>query len=243
MSAPFSGTALRAQRPRRRARQRSGEHVRDNSRWDALLPNAPIDHRTRRRRLSALRKEAKETRQPGRRRGHGPLEQGQLGNLGWIGERIYAYLLDLLERFGGAVFPPAAKIAEDVGCDVKTVHRAKRVLKARGWLDWTHRCVKTEHFGRKEKGPQVRQISNWYHLRVPAWAQKLIDIWARRDEEAAGDDAWQARRWAARRQREEWEAQALVIAEVDRAEKKEAFRKRLDAAVHAVRPGARMDLG
>lgn len=199
------------------------EPVRSRSLWSDPPPNEPINAEIHRQRMSLVRKEGKKTKLPGKRRGHE-------GNLSWIGEAVYGYLSRLLLHHGGAVFPAVAAIAAEVGCSEKAVHQAKRELRSGGWVEWAHRCEKAPTAG--QAGPQLRQISNWYRLLVPAWAQKQIDQWNARKKAAAYayDDGW-AERDAFR---DRCEVQCEEIEARDLAARRAAARDRSATWVYAV---------
>jgi hypothetical protein len=177
-----ASTAVRRVEPEWR---RTGSRVWAHSRWPGEQRPTPMTRKLARRLEAALERHGKDTRGAAKRR-------GGKGTIGLYTEKIYAYLLDLAVRFKGEVYPSTAAIAAAVGCCARTVVKARAQLRDGKWLAWIRRCEPTGNEGRR--GPQVRQISNWYQLGVGEAAARIFARWDAR--KPPPDDADQARRGA-----------------------------------------------
>jgi hypothetical protein len=175
----LAGELAGATRRREPLHRRTNQKVRGGSRYGRnLVPNS-LDRRMLNQVLGAVRDHIGRTRTPGKRRG-GP------GTLSPYDEKVLMYLYDLAVRFEGRVFPTIAKIAEELGLSPSTVNAAKRRLKACGLIEWTRRCEPKEGM-QGLRGPQVEQISNWYHLLVPGFVKAIWEAWRRRKERPTDD--------------------------------------------------------
>ncbi len=203
--------------------RRTLQPVHSGSRLDDGPLNPKVGKGEKLRRLRALEREGKVTREKGRRRGHA-------GNNGLYGEKIYAYLQDLADWWDGRVCPSVKGIAEAVGCHPATAVRELAKLADRGWIRWRRRCEPTGDSGRR--GPQVRQITNWYELLVPSFARELFAKWAQRRGEG-GDSAWRQEQAGRAAAREEMDAEEIADFV---AGKRASARERQAKAVFAV-PG------
>lgn len=169
-------------RPKRREpeHRRTGQRVRGGSRYGRNLVANDFDRRTLGRILGAVRDHISRTRVAGKRR-------GGVGTLSPYDERVLMYLYDLCLRYDGRVFPTIQRIADELGISPSTVNAAKRRLQAAGLLEWTRRCEPKEGM-QGRRGPQVEQISNWYHLRIPQFVKAIWERWRRRRERPAEDE-------------------------------------------------------
>lgn len=160
------------------------------SRWAGEQPPTPLTRKIAGRLKAALEQHGKDTAPAEKSK-----RRGGKGTIGLYTEKIYAYLLDLAVRCRGEVYPSTATIAQKVGCSPRTVVKARGQLKVGGWLAWIHRCEPTGNQG--QKGPQVRQLSNWYLLGVGEVAAKIFARWDARKAPIDADEAARRRTEAA----------------------------------------------
>lgn len=141
----------------------------------AVEPQAFITPAQRSARLIAFRRHATATRVKGKRRG---CERPD----GTRSYSIYcAEVLDYLMGFAvqtGRIFPSYEEIADWVGCAYKTAVQCVHQLAGGGWLEWDRRFVRIGSAGEFE--PQVEQTSNFYRLKLPNAAAKLIEAFKAR---------------------------------------------------------------
>lgn len=138
----------------------------------AVEPQCFITPKTRGERMIAFRRHATQARVRGKRRGCKRPD-------GTPSYSIFcADVLDFLMGFAvqtGRIFPSYTEISEFVGCGYKTVRDCLHQLAAGGWIEWDRRFVRTGSPGQAE--PQVEQTSNFYRLKLPNVAAKLIEAW------------------------------------------------------------------
>ncbi len=94
---------------------------------------------------------------------------GELG--GSIGLQVLELLWDRVDWRNGRLDLAVLSIADILGKSYKAVHRALSALTSAGYLDWIRRTEPTD----SRDGPQVRQISNAYELKMPRQVEKVVD--------------------------------------------------------------------
>lgn len=106
--------------------------------------------------------------------------------LGRTAIQILEFLANLA-AYSGRVEPSYRYIMEQVGCCKDSITRALKSLRAHGFLDWVRRYLPT---GQKD-GPQVKQTTNAYRIKLPALAKRLL---ARKKETSPipDDVEWEA---------------------------------------------------
>lgn len=117
-----------------------------------------------------LRGHAAKTRPKGQRRG-GP------GSIGWVALATFDHIVDWSVTQITGIHPSIKGIASAIGTDAATVVRALTELKRQGFLDWDRRKALTGQQGLR--GPQVKQVTNFYYLPIPSAAMALITAWRR----------------------------------------------------------------
>lgn len=162
------GEKLRAEYEERLAR-RTYNPVHRGSRYSGMEVPEAMDWSERDAGIEALRRRGIQTKVKGKRRGQ------KDGGLSLLAEKIYAYLSWYAVECAGKVFPTYETIANDVGCSINSVWRCLAQLKAEKLLDWMRRCEPTGREG--IRGPQIKQISNFYFVRLNKAAQILLAKW------------------------------------------------------------------
>lgn len=89
------------------------------------------------------------------------------GPIGEIGLKVLKLLCRLVDYRTGRLEPSYHYLMASLRRSKAAIARALARLRAHGFIDWIRRCEPTGNTG---KGPQVRQVSNAYALRVPATA-------------------------------------------------------------------------
>lgn len=110
------------------------------------------------------------------------------GPLGHVALEVLRAMTRLVDFKTGRLEPSIDWIMRKIRRSRAAVVRAQARLKAHGFLDWIRR---TEPTGNEGAGPQVRQITNAYGLRLPAVAAALVRKLMRRPPPP--DDHVQAR--------------------------------------------------
>jgi DNA-binding transcriptional MocR family regulator len=94
------------------------------------------------------------------------------GPLGQVGLEVLRELLRLVDHATGRLDPSIEGLASRLRRSRDAVWRALKALKTHGFIDWIRRYVPAPTAGRA--GPQVRQTSNAYRLKLPAFAKALL---------------------------------------------------------------------
>jgi hypothetical protein len=131
----------------------------------ALAMWKPLDKKvaTVAERLTAAERYDRDMRKQGER-------MGPLGEIGLAVYRVMHFLIDKKGRLDPAIDYIAAKIRRSR----KAVVAALARLKEHGFLDWVRRAEPVDEAQQGEKGPQVKQISNAYVLKIPKLAMDFI---------------------------------------------------------------------
>lgn len=111
--------------------------------------------------LLAARKFELSTREPGERN----------GALGHIALEILDLFTNLVDFKSGRLDPSLETLMRMLRRSKDAITRALKALRQHGFLNWIRRYVPT---GEQGRGPQIRQTSNAYRLRLPAFAGRLI---------------------------------------------------------------------
>lgn len=114
----------------------------------------PTDRRTVQRIVLAARRYELARKRPNNRN----------GPLGGIALEVIALLANTVHFRTGRLEPSIDWIMRKTRRSRDAVVRALAALRAHGFLHWLRRFEPTGHDG---KGPQVRQVSNAYHLALP----------------------------------------------------------------------------
>ena len=186
---PTKRPAPKRARPQEPERRQTGQPVwRDSRLAGRHVRPQPLTWEQKHRLERVLDQLGRDTRIKGRRR-------GCKGTIALVDEKVHAELARLQLQCGEA-FPSYEWIAGKVGCAVRTAFNAVQRLVEFGALDYVRRYEPTD--GQGARGPQVRQISNYYWVRMPKAAQALLERWLKAKRER-GDDGVQADREARRR--------------------------------------------
>lgn len=145
-----------------------GQPVRRNSYFPddrrALAMWKPLDKKeaTVAERLTAAERYNRDMRKAGERR----------GPLGEIALEVYRLMHFEIDK-KGRLDPAIDYIAKKIRRSRKAVVDALSRLRDHGFLDWVRRAEKVEE-AEGQKGPQVKQISNAYVLKLPKLAMDFI---------------------------------------------------------------------
>lgn len=131
----------------------------ENGFWRAIHPTL------KRRIVSAAKAYERHTRQAGARS----------GALGPIAIEVLELLVKLCDPRTGRLEPSLDYLCRALKRSRDAVCRALANLRAQGFLTWARRYTEAETAGRC--GPQIRQASNAYCLKLPKRARKLLGIW------------------------------------------------------------------
>lgn len=119
--------------------------------------------------IVALERYAETLRRKGQR-------TGAAGTISFGAIRLAQILMRLAVKNDGRVVPSVAWLAKELNVARKSVHAWKAQLQEHGFLSWSRRYVRVGTPG--AKGPQLRQTSNAYSLRIPTRARRIIDaLW------------------------------------------------------------------
>lgn len=152
----------------------------------------PLTWEDKHRYERVLEQLGKELRVKGRRR-------GGKGTIALVDEKVHAELARL-QLLCGEAYPSYERIAAKVEIGVRTAFNAVQRLVAAGVLDYVRRYEPTDQAGKR--GPQVRQTSNWYWVKMPNRAKAILAGWLKARRER-GDEALAAEREA---RRASWDA-------------------------------------
>lgn len=119
------------------------------------------------------------------KRAHPGKRAGAEGTISRIAEKVYDYLCGLAAEFKGKVFPTYERIAWEVGCTERSAVVAVSQLEHFGWLEHDRRYEETGERG--IRGPKVRQISNWYRVKLPNAAGRLLAKWLKNSPPATDE--------------------------------------------------------
>lgn len=98
---------------------------------------------------------------------------GALGTISFGAIRLAEVLVSISVKGNGRLEPSVFWLAKALNVARKSIHAWKAQLEAHGFLSWTRRYDRVETPG--QKGPQLRQTSNAYVLRVPVKAIEAAD--------------------------------------------------------------------
>lgn len=168
MSADGGGPVTLKTRPIEPEYRRTLQPVRRGSRYSGRERAVALTRRDATMRQAVLERIVKDTKQPGKR-------AGAPGTLSLYTEKVFGYLADLAVKFEGRVYPSYKQIAAWVRCTVRTAVACVAQLVARGWIEYDRRMEPTGEPG--VRGPQVKQISNWYRVLLPKVAQQMLAKW------------------------------------------------------------------
>ncbi len=119
--------------------------------------------------IVALERYAETLRRKGQR-------TGAAGTISFGAIRLAQILMRLAVKNDGRVVPSVAWLAKELNVACKSIHAWKAQLQEHGFLSWARRYVRVGTPG--AKGPQLRQTSNAYSLRMPTKARRIIDaLW------------------------------------------------------------------
>lgn len=178
--------SARRARAGHRARPRpTGSRVHANSQMYVGMEGSfwrPISARNARRMVRAAVRFDERGRQADRR----DRTRKKNGPLGHIGIEVLEAMLSLVDFATGALFPGFRTLARRTGRCVAAVHAAVDRLCRHGFLEKRRRIEPTGERG--IRGPQVRQASNAYSLKVPAELHNEVfppapedDVWRRQE--------------------------------------------------------------
>ncbi len=119
--------------------------------------------------IVALERYAETLRRKGQR-------TGAAGTISFGAIRLAQILMRLAVKNDGRVVPSVAWLAKELNVACKSIHAWKAQLQEHGFLSWARRYVRVGTPG--AKGPQLRQTSNAYSLKMPTKARPIIDaLW------------------------------------------------------------------
>lgn len=168
----------------------------------------PIPRRQRFRILKAAKRFDRKTRKPG----------CPSGALGIYAIELLEFMLDRIHDVTGQLDVSITTMMAALGRAKSTIERAKKKLRAAGFLIWVRRYVPT---GREGAGPQVQQTSNAYRIMMPPHGEKLLWNGAGPPPPPKDFEAAKAERAAQLRAYADWEiADAKAKAEAARAQNK-----------------------
>lgn len=144
----------------------------------------PFDRKEFNARMRAAEVHDRDNKEPGKRN----------GPIGAIGLEVYRELMRMVCWKTGRLDPAIATLCERLRRSRDAVCAALARLKGEGFLDWIRRTEPVEN--PNPFGPQVRQISNAYVLKLPKEAAELVRRLMRRPTEAQRDAASAADRQA-----------------------------------------------
>lgn len=98
------------------------------------------------------------------------------GPLGSVAIEVLEYLVNVVDFDTGRLEPSIDTMAHRLKRSRDAVVRGLANLRRHGFLDWVRRYEPTGNEGR---GPQVRQVSNAYRLRLPERARRLLGRFGR----------------------------------------------------------------
>lgn len=141
-------------------RVRRGSQLSANTRW------MRFSRKEGQRLIFVLKVYSERLRQKGQR-------TGALGTISFGAIRLAEVLVSISVKGNGRLEPSVGWLAKALNVARKSVHAWKAQLEAHGFLSWTRRYDRVETPG--QKGPQLKQTSNAYVLRVPAEAIEAAD--------------------------------------------------------------------
>jgi len=141
-------------------RVRRGSQLSTNTRW------MRFSRKEGQRLIFVLKVYSERLRKKGQR-------TGAPGTISFGAIRLAEILVSLSVKGNGRLEPSVGWLAKALNAARKSIHAWKGQLEAHGFLSWTRRYDRVEAPGRK--GPQLKQTSNAYVLRVPAAAVEAAD--------------------------------------------------------------------
>lgn len=136
-------------------RVRRGSQLSTNTRW------MRFSRKEGQRLIFVLKVYSERLRKKGQR-------TGTPGTISFGAIRLAEVLVSICVKGNGRLEPSVGWLAKALNVARKSIHAWKGQLEAHGFLSWTRRYDRVEVPG--QKGPQLKQASNAYALRIPAGA-------------------------------------------------------------------------